>query len=492
MVRKRLLQTGSVRVSILTGLFLFMVASVRAQPRAADTVRVTLPQAIQRALEVSPEVDQRRAERRFASARRDQAQASRYLTDVSINAANSFAPGLKNVPDGTSDNELYLDPNVQNDWSPRALRPFARAEIVASQPLFTWGELSGNIRAADHGVGVEEARVDQKALEVATRTGDVYYNLLLTKALSRLADRTGEVIERAKREINRLLDEGDESVAQADLFQARLTEQEYKRRLVEIDQNQATARSALRRQLFLPEATTVRIADEELRPLDFSVHADSLDHYLELGLRNRPELEQVEAGIKAREALVDVAQSDYYPKIGVQASLSQSVTLPERPNPDNAFIGDSFMGTGTRTGIGIQQNLNFGQTKARVEQAEAELAEVEHQKTAARELVQFQVEEAYRQLLMAEAAVAARDRATVISGEWLRTEQINFDFGFADTENLVKAVRADLEERARYAEAVKRYNVAVLELHRATGTLTKRIENGTLLDGEEEKQGSDR
>jgi outer membrane protein TolC len=117
-----------------------------------------------------------------------------------------------------------------------------------------------------------------------------------------------------------------------------------------------------------------------------------------------------------------------------------------------------------------------------VEQAKAELSEVKNQQTAARQLVRFEVEEAYRNLLIAKTAVESRDRSTTISGEWLRTEQINFDLGFADTENLVKAVRADLEARARYVEAVKQYNVAVLRLLRATGTLTDRLQNGTLVD----------
>lgn len=458
------------------------VAVTSASGAPIDTVRVDLTEAITRALEVSPEVDQREAERRFASARREEARANRFLTDLSLNTAHSFAPGLDNVPPGMPDDELYLNPDVTNDWSPGALRPFSRFEIVAQQPLLTWGELSGNIRAARHGVDVEDARVEQKALEVAFRTGEIYYNLLLTQALDRLAQRTRDVIDQAKEEINRLLEEGDESVDQADLFQTRLTEEEYRRRVVEINQNQATARSALQRQLFLSDGTTVAASEEELRPLDFSVHPDSLDHYIELGLRNRPEIDQAEAGIEAREALVDVAESEYYPKLGIQASLSQSVTLPERPNPDNAFVSDSYMGTGTRTGLGFELNLNFGQTRAQVEQAEAELNEVKHQQTAAQQLVRFEVEEAYRNLIVAQEALASRDRATTISGEWLRTEQVDFDLGFGDTENLVKAVRASIEADARYFEAVQRYNTAVLRLLRATGTLTDRIQDGTLIE----------
>ncbi len=475
---------AAVLIGILWGAEQSAIAQDESMP-LADTVEVSLEDALLRALDASPEVNQRQAQEQFATARSEEARANRYLTDVSLSTAHSFAPGLTEFGDVSSDvpDDLqYLHPSRQNDWSVGALRPFSRFEVAVRQPIWTWGELSGTIRAARHGVDVEAARVDQKALEVAARAGETYYNLLLTKALDRLADRTREVIDRAKREINRLLEEGDESVSQADLFQTRLTEEEYKRRVVEINQNQATARSALRRQLFLSDGTTVVPAADELQPLSFSVHPDSLDHYIQQALRNRPEVDQAEAGVKAREALVDVARSSYYPKIGVQASLSQSITLPERPNPDNAFVGDSFMGTGTRTGIGIQQNLNFGQTEARVEQARAELDEVKHQRTAARQLVRFEVEEAYRSLITAKANVESRDRSTTISGEWLRTEQVNFDLDLGDTEDLVKAVRADLEARARYLEAVKRYNAAVLKLLRTTGTLASRVRDGTLFE----------
>lgn len=480
-----------VHLAVAVGVASMSVGAVRpahaqasARPSAPpDTVRLTLAEAIVQSLDVSPEVGQRAASRRFASARSEQAEASRFLTDVSANTAHSVAPGLDIPSDNTLPaDQLYLNPNVENDWSIDALRPFTRAEIVARQPLVTWGELSGNVRAAEHGVAVEEARVEEKVLEVGARTGELYYNLLLTEALERLAQRTGDVIDRAKREIDRLLDEGDESVDEADLYQTRLTEEEFKRRVVEIDQNQATARSALRRQLFLPDAAHIVPSDEEIRPLDFSLHPDSLDYYLDLALNERPEIQQAQAGVRAREALVDVARSDYFPKIGVQASFGVNFTLPDRPNQDNAFVGDAFGGVSTRTGFGIQQNLNFGQTAAKVDQAEAELQEVKHQQTAARQLIQFEVEEAYRKYLTAKTNLESRERATTISGDWLRDEQVTFDLGFGDTENLVKAVRADLEAEARYFEAVRTYNVAVLRLLEATGTLTDRARSGTLIE----------
>lgn len=460
-------------------------APVHAQPAPglADTTQFRLVSALQRALAVSPEVDRVRAQRTQAAARYREARASRFLTDFSLTTAHSFAPGLTNTDNATEPpRSYYLDPDIDNDWTPGALRPFSDFSIVARQPLWTWGELSGSLRAADRGVDVEAARVEGTALEVASRAGELYYNVLLTKALRRLADRTGETVARAKREVQRLLDEGSDDVDDADLYQVRLTEQEYRRRLVEIRQRQATARSALRRQLFLDETVPLRLADDDLTPIDFSVHPDSLAHYLALGVQNRPELDQAEAGIAARRALVDVARSDYYPKLILQATYGYSFTLPERPRQDNAFIGDPYRGNRTRTGLGLRLNLNIKQTEARVEQAQAQLNAVRYQEEGAQQLIRFEIEDAYRQVLIAQNNVASRDEDVQITGEWLRTEQINFDLGFGNTDNLVDAVRANLEAEARYYEAVQRFNVAVLRLWRVTGVLADRAQTGTLIE----------
>lgn len=471
----------AVLLSMLAGRPVEALSSpVQALPSARDTLHLHLESTIQRALEVSPEVDQRETQRNFAEARYAEARASRFFTDFRATTAHSLAPSLDIPASNTQPADaLYLNPDVDNDWGD--LRPFNRIGVEVTQPIVTWGELSGNIRAARHGIQAEDAAVDRKALDVASRTGELYYNLLLANALDRLAQETGDVVRRAKREVQRLLDEGAEDVDQADLFKVRLTEQEYKRRVVEVTQRQKTARAALHRQLFLPDSTILEPVDEELTPIDFTIHPDSLDYYLRLGMANRPELAQAQAGLAARKALVEVARSNYYPKLGLSVSYGVSYT-PDRFRQKNAFISDPFIGQSTRTGFGIRQNLNFFQTKARVEQARAELNEVRYQQEAAQQLIQFEVEQAYRDVLIAQTGVQSRDESVTVTEEWLRTEQINFDLDIGNTENLIDAVRANLEAKASYYQAVQRYNVAVLRLMRVTGVLTQRARTGTLID----------
>ncbi len=451
---------------------------LEARAQSADTLRLTLLQAMERALEVSPDLRAVEARRDFAEARYDQARASRFLTQFQLQTAHAAGPGLKIPENNTfSTKALYLNPEVRNDW--RNLRPLHQLEIQLIQPLWTWGELGGQIRAARYGTEVEAAGARQKALEVAARTGELYFSLQLTEALLRLARETGEILDRAKEEVNRLLQEGDPSVDDADLFRLRITEQEYLQRVVEAEERRQIAHAALTRQLLLPEDVVIDPAEGPLAPLSFTLQP--LETYLELAEANRPEIQQARAGLAAREALVDVARSDYYPKLflGVSGRWTYTAGRYRQPNP---YISDPYLGESLRAGLGFRLNLNFGQTRARVEQARAQRNEVAYQLEAARQLVRFEVEEAYRNVRIAQAALEARDRALTISKEWLRTEQINFDLDLGDTENLVRAVRENLELQARYYEAVFNYNRAVLRLQRAVGVLDLNVRRGILVE----------
>ncbi len=450
------------------------MAAAQAPP---DTVRMSLEAVLARALDVSPDLEEVRAGRDFADARSRLARSSRFLTEFSATTAHAVAPGLERPNPDVPDDALYLDPDVRNDWND--LHPFNQIEVEAIQPLLTWGELGGSIRAARHGLEVEQAAVARKALEVALRAAELYYNLLLTDELLRLVERTGDVLAQAKREIERLRDEGDEGMDDADLFQLQITEQEYNRSVVEVQQSRLTARVALARQLLLPAGAVVMPESDALEPLAFA--PEPLERYLALALANRPELAQARAGLAARDALVAVARSDYYPKLFLGFSTRYAYA-PGRVRQPNPFISDAFRGGSARAGVGFRQKLNFFQTRARVDQARAQREQVRHQMEGAEQLILFEVEKAYRDLLIALAALEAQDQSLTISKEWLRLEYINFDLELGDTENLVKAVRANLELEAKYYEAVRRYNLAVLRLLDAAGLLAAQAQSGTLVE----------
>ena len=230
-----------------------VMAQLNIEP---DTVSVSLNSAIARAMEASPEIGQVQAQRQFAEARWQLARASRFMSSFELRTGHSAAPGLKGI--GTTDRDAYyLNPEIRNDWSDLGM--YNQFEIEALQPLYTGGEIQASIRAARFGVQLEEASVSEKETEIALRTGELYYGLLLARALFQLTGRAGDVVEQAMDEIQRLLDEGASDVDDADLFQVQITEQEYLRRVVEVTERMATAETALSRQLMLPGSSRLQL-----------------------------------------------------------------------------------------------------------------------------------------------------------------------------------------------------------------------------------------
>ncbi len=473
---KRMMKSGVIRTLLLCGAIPVLFSLASARPLPGDTLRLGLAAAIDRAIEVSPEVATVAAGRDFAAARSSLARASRYLTEFKATSIHAPGPGLKNL-DETPTDQLYLNPDVRNDWS--KLRPFNRVEVEILQPLYTWGELGGNIRAARYGVEVEEAAVRGKESEVARRAGELYYNVLLTEALYRVASDAGEAVAKARKEIEKLLAEGSEDVDEADRFQVLIAEQDFKRQLVEIEQKRLTARVALTRMLFLPDSTIVVPEDATLDAVTYQL--DPLEGYQREAMTHRSEIDQAAAGLAARKALVDVARSDYFPKLFLGVSFKASA-LSDRFRQRNPFVSDPFLSNGLQAGLGMRMKLNYFQTRARVEQARAQYDEVRYRQTGLNQLVLFEVEEAYRKVITTRSAYQSRMEALKISKEWLRTEQINFDLEIGNTDNLIKAVQTNLLLQAAAFEAIQKYDVAVLNLLQTTGTLPMRARSGTLVD----------
>ena len=84
---------------------------------------------------------------------------------------------------------------------------------------------------------------------------------------------TGEatdVLAQATREIDRLLEEGDPEVDDADKYQVLITEQELYRRIREFTELRALALAGLSRQLLLGEGAIAFPAEAVLQPLDFA------------------------------------------------------------------------------------------------------------------------------------------------------------------------------------------------------------------------------
>jgi len=449
--------------------FLMITGSVaHANP---DTLEIDLKQVLKETLAVSPDIQAAMSNANSASARYQFARSSRVLPNATASTSFSAVPGIDN-PNGSPRDQLYLDPAVRNDFS--NLKPFALAEFSLIQPIYTWGALGGSIKAASAGADLEDARAHETMLSASLRAAEFYYNVLLAQELSHLAGRGQAAVNMAIQEINRLLDEGSTDIDDADRYQILITQQEFERRVVEVSEKRQTAHAALRRQLMLSDSIHIAPAQNTLAPMIFVL--EDLEYYQQKALMYRPEILQAKAGLSASSALVQVARSDYYPQsgFGITFSIGRASNRFRQPNP---FVHDTFRRTSVRAGIRISQKLNFGQTRAKVAQAEAQHSRAQHLSQGAEQQILAEIEQAWRQVAIEEAALAAKDSSLTISKQWLRVEQVNFDLDLGNTENLLNAVQTNLTVEADYYEAVSRYNMAILKLLSTAGILIREMDS---------------
>jgi len=143
----------------------------------------------------------------------------------------------------------------------------------------------------------------------------------------------------------------------------------------------------------------------------------SLAAHIARALERRPEMAQLEAGLRARRALVKAKRAEARPDIyaGVVGSLSYA---PNRDRLDNPYIYDLFNHVGATPVIGIRWQLASGVQPARVARAQAELEALVSKAAFAREGIPFQVAEAWHQAQAGRRVVRALEAASRSARRW--------------------------------------------------------------------------
>jgi outer membrane protein TolC len=181
-------------------------------------------------------------------------------------------------------------------------------------------------------------------------------------------------------------------------------------------------------------------------------------------------MSQLEAGLRARRALVEAKKAERLPDIyaGVVGAYSYA---SGRERLDNPYLNDPFNGGGVTPVVGVKWDNVFGVTDARINQAQAELEALNYKKAFAVLGVPFEVGEAYvnaeanfkAQKELADGAAAAR--------RWVIAALADVSAGLASADNLAEAVRNYALLQTDYLRTINDYNMNVAQLARMTGEL---------------------
>lgn len=415
----------------------------------------TLKDLVQRALATSPEIRQFQRGAEVAMAKRDQADAARY-PQIELTAVVGPSPRAR----GT-----VVDSPDRKD-SPTINNVFEIVEMTLVQPLYTFGKISSFREAADAGVRVDRAKVEEKASDVILRIKELYYGRLLASDLLGLIDEISEDLDKAGEKTERQLKADAPGVDEVDLYKLKAFRGEALRNRNEAQKGFDLATAGLRTFAGLDPGQPLEL---DAKGLDAAPRqAEPEEQAIGTALDLRPEMSQVRAGLKATEALVRAEESNLYPQffLGVNGYFAQAGNRTRQQNP---FAYDPLNDRFVAVVLGLKYNLDFGITRGKIRAAQAEHLKVQETKQFAEQGIPLQVRKAHRELAEAKESIRATEEGWRNARKWLVAAKANFDLGVGDARDLGEAVEVYAKLRAENFKAMYNYNLSLANIEHATG-----------------------
>jgi outer membrane protein len=465
-------------IFLLIGLFLAPVGLGQAEevppPPKTDRPILTLEESIQRAINNNPEIKEAQIQVKISEAKLDEVKANRFPQIELIDILGP-SPGAKGGDNSfnSATNPGFTASCTQR--TPCGIGIFDRVDITLIQPLYTFGKFTNGKEAAAGGMKVDESRAEQKASEIILKVHEYYYGFLLARDLQALVQDIKEKLGSAKEKVERLIDEDSKSVDETDLLKLNTFGGVVERYLNEADKSVDLAHNALGMTIGLGKTDEFEVADTHLKPVDQPLF--DLDVYIEKAKLFRPEFTQLREGLRARQALINVAKSDYYPTFFAAGLFSYAVSS-NRDYLQNPYVYDPFQHLQTAAVLGLKWDINFGITSAKVESARAEHEKLLETKAFAEAGIPLQVRKAYLEAVEASKNIKATEESYTSARKWMVSAVANFDLGIGEPKDISEALRSYAENRAENYKAIYNYNLALANLDHMTGEDTQKYQRG--------------
>lgn len=462
----------SVLVGILISLLGFESAYSTAQEVSKssvnDTIRISLEAFITHAKSKSAELSAKKQSISLSLNTVEEAKLSKFFPRVELTTNHGI------IPDVTSDSilasgkplpreEYYLDPNVEYDWTNFKL--FTQLELRILQPVYTWGAIKNAINAAQLAVSATRENYEAEDSKITLRFYELYQAKLLSLQLRRIIDEAYDELLKAEKKLDELIEKGDSSIDDSDVYKVKIFKQEFMARKEEVYQNDAFLQSTMRTLLGYEDQVTVVPSVNELNAESWS--PTTSDHYFSQASTYRNEIKAIEYAVDASEAAYKVSLSQRYPSIFL--GLGAEYVYSPRPVQFQPLFGNRYNYLNVMYSFGIRQNLNFASTLQKSERAKLIWQQSQYTRDAVVTGVSLEVSDKYKKVMVQQNNLTTTSDALQISKEWLQQEQIDYDLGLGDIKDLVDAVKSTLELEVRYQQSIYELNVSIARLRNASG-----------------------
>jgi outer membrane protein len=452
-------------LNALTRILLAAGMLATALPGQAETIN--LQQAVEMSLAADPRIKEREQVVEAARGMLEEVQGNAGWR-VSANAFIGLAPKVDGgfyQGGAQSCTALPCTPRSDGDRID-GISDWTHLDFALIKPLYTFGKVERYSEAAEGNIDLKRGELSQTRTDTVYDTKRAYYGFLTARDTRVFLEDMQGRLDQAIRSVERhLKDETGES-KQSDLYalqtaKSLLAKYVYQARAIEkisLDGLKVLTGAGLKADL--------KVADDRIEPVPFPQM--ELAELQARALQERPEMQQLEAGLRARRALVAAKKADRMPDV-YAGVIGQFNYASQRDKLDNPFINDPFNGGGLTPVVGVKWDSVFGVANARVNQAQAELEAINHKKAFAVAGIPFEVGEAYAhaqanydsQRELAEGATSAR--------RWMVASLAYFSAGIESADKVADAIKSYVLAQTEYLHTVNDYNMNVAQLARLTG-----------------------
>lgn len=444
-------------VLVATALVATLSVSQASEEPPRNNLTLSLDDCIRIALKSAPELGEAQADIELTASKLAEAKSYRF---PQLNVTTLFGP----APQARAQDFLATD---RDTIRLNTLTWFTSADATLIQPLYTFGKISENMKAATHGIEVDRSRKVQRANEIALKVKEYYFGLMLARESKELILEVQDDLDKARTTAKKLLDQGSASVDETDIYKLDAFSGEVAKYLEEAQKGERLALAALRTRLGLPGDAVIEIGGSERLTMGGGV-VPEYDTFVEKARARRPEFRQIAEGLKARSALVEAARANYYPDIFLGGLFSWAYA-EDRDRINNPYITDPFKHAIGGIALGARWKLDFGITGAKVAGEQAQYNRLLSTREFADANIPLEIRKYYLDLLEAEHSAADTLKAYTNAKKWAVAALANFDFGIGPAKEIFDALQAYARMRAAYFQSLYNYRIARANLDYASG-----------------------
>jgi outer membrane protein len=475
-------------VTPLRSAVLLVTASTIAsgqQAVTADSIPLTLQEAVTRALSSSQEIRLARSQVDLASTQVRSAKADAF---PQVNAqlgytrtfASAFSGGggftlpdsLRFEPDSTlpiAERLKYLEEHVPNAalGSLGALfgnLPFGQANaysatLSGSQPLFSGGRLGAGLRIADEYLSAARFQLQEQTADIELQVRSAYYRARLAQELVGISQAAVEQAQRFLASERLRLSSGVGS--ELDVLRAEVSLANLQPPLVNAANSAEVATLELKRLIDMPLKQPLKLTTS----LDVPTIVAAMDSASgTAALARRASIAAEERQVRIREQQVRIAQSRYLPSVNLVVNYGKQLF------PTSVFAFNQDWRTDFTAGLMVSVPIfNGRRTAAEVAQARVTLDQERLRLAQLKENVQVEYERARGERERARSSIEARQRTVDQAQRVYGLTVLRYEQGLASQLEVSDARLSLLQARTNLAQAVADFQVADATLSRTLG-----------------------